>query len=189
MSGDDGASNPIGTILILAVTVIIAAMILAMLLQMPAIFDPTPPVVFEITKIRHVNDAGVLTYDSRVMLVNTGCEEYRNRDLMAKIYRNDIPLTFVIASMNGNDYIAHYHTQGVDIMGGPGCSGSTWSPGEMLYIDFKDRTFHPEDTVRIEVYDKTMNRLVSSDTYPHPSEGTSYNIYWFNRVVLSHQAA
>jgi hypothetical protein len=184
MCGDDGASNPIGSILIIAITVVIAALILAQLLLLPAIFDPAPPVIFEITKIRHVNDAGVLTYDSRVMLVNVGSEDYKNKNLMAKIYRNDIPLTFVMGSLNGNDYIAHYHTHGVDIMGGPGCSGTTWSPGEMLYIDFKDRTFHPEDTVQIDVYDKTTNQIVSSDTFPH---ATSHNVYWFNREVLNHQ--
>jgi flagellin-like protein len=189
MSGDEGASNPIGNILIIAITFVIAAVILSQLLQLPAILDPTPTVVFEITKIRHVNDMGVLTYDSRVMLVNIGNDNFKNRNLMAKIYRNGIPLTFIIASMNGNDYIAHYHTQGVDIMGGPGCSGATWSPGEMLYIDFKDRTFHPEDTVRIEIYDKTTNQIISSDTYPHAPKTASYNIYWFNREVLNHQGA
>jgi len=189
MPGDNAASNPIGNILIIAITFVIAAVILSQLLQMQSIFDPTPPVIFEITKIRHVNDAGVLTYDSRVMLVNVGTADYKNRNLMAKIYRNDIPLTFIIASMNGNDYIAHYHTKGVDIMGGPGCSGTTWSPGEMLYIDFKDRTFHPEDTVRVEVYDKTTNQIISSDTYPHAPNTASYNIYWFNREVLNHQGA
>jgi len=189
MSGDEGASNPLGIILILAITFVIAAVIFSQLLQMPAIFNSTPPVVFEITKIRHVNDNGVLTYDSRVMLINVGNEDYKNKNLMAKIYRNNIPLTFVMGSLNGNDYIAHYHTNGVDIMGGPGCSGTTWSPGEMLYIDFKDRTFHPEDSVRIEIYDKTTNQIISSDTYPHAPETTSYNIYWFNREVLNHQAA
>ena len=189
MSGDNGASNPVGNILIIAITFVIVVVILAKLLQMPAIFDPTPPVIFEITKIRHINDAGVLTYDSRLMLVNVGMADYKNQNLMAKIYRNDIPLTVVIASMNGNDYIAHYHTNGVDIMGGPGCSGTTWSPGEMLYIDFNDRTFHPEDRVRVEVYDKTTNQILSSDTYPHAPNTTSYNVYWFNREVLKHQGA
>lgn len=181
------ASNPVGTILMIAITVIMAAIMLALLLQMPAILDPTPPLIFEITNIRHVNDAGVLTYDSRVVMIHTGSVDYQNKNLMAKIYRNDVPLSFVMGSLNGNDYIAHYHTSGVDIMGGEGCRGNTWSPGEMLYIDFNDRTFHPEDTVRIEVYDKTTHLLVSSDTYPHPPP--SYNIYWFNREVLNHQGA
>ncbi len=187
MSGDDGDSNPMGTILIIAITFAIVALVLAQLLQIPALLDPTPPCIFEITTIRHVNDHGVLTYDSRVMMIHTGSVDYKNKNLMAKIYRNDIPLAFVMGSLNGNDYIAHYHTTGVDIMGGAGCSGSTWSPNEMLYIDFNDRTFHPEDTVRIEVYDKTTHLLVSSDTFPHPQ--SSYNIYWFNREVLKHQGA
>ena len=159
---------------------------LSLFVQLPTMFDGSVPVIFQITKIRDVNDNGVLTYDSRVILVNAGTIGYQNRNLMARIYRNSIPLTFIIATMNGHDYIAYAHTNGVDTMGGPGCSGNTWDPGELTYIDFKDKTFHPDDVVMIEVYDNSTRQLISRDTYPHSN---ARDLSWFYRVVINHQAA
>ncbi len=50
-----------------------------------------------------------------------------------------------------------------------GCSGwgvwdvqvTTWSPGEMIRIDFTDGTFHPGDRVRVDISDKNGNKIIS----------------------------
>jgi hypothetical protein len=127
--------------------------------------DTAVPAIFKITTIRHVDEHGVLNYDSRMVLVHSGTINYQNRNLMAKILKNDIPLNFVIATLNGNDYINHAHTQGVHIMGGSGCSGDLWTPGEMTYIEFSHGTFHPGDSVTVEMYDNTTKHIISRHTY------------------------
>jgi hypothetical protein len=127
--------------------------------------DTPVPEIFKITNIRHVDEHGVLNYDSRMVLTHTGTVDYQNRNLMAKIIKNEVPLNFVIATLNGNDYINHAHTAGVHIMGGAGCSGDLWTPGEMTYIEFSHGTFHPGDTVTFEVYDNTTSQIISRHTY------------------------
>jgi len=162
----DAISPVIGVILNVGITVILALLVL-LLFQMPnfAWQDTPVPVIFKITNIRHVNEYGVRNYDSYMVLIHTGTIAYENRNLMAKILKNDVPLNFVIATLNGNDYINHAHTQGVHIMGGPGCSGNLWTPGEMTYIEFSHGTFHPGDSVKFEVYDNTTKQIISRHTY------------------------
>lgn len=183
---EEGASNLVGNILMVVIGIILAALLLSLLLQFPTLMDQSIPTIFQISKIRHVNDAGRLTYDSRVMLINKDTTGYKNRNLMAKIYRNGIPLPFTIATFNGHDYIAYAHTAGVDTMGGPGCSGDTWDPGELTYIDFNDNTFHPDDVVQIDVYDNSTRQIISRDIFPHTN---NHDMNWFVRVVINHQAA
>jgi len=144
------------------ITIILAAILLAQVFQLPNFVVGSVPAIFNITTIRHVNDAGVMTYDSRMVIKNTGTVSYPNRNLMAKVYKNDLSLSFVIATLNGHDYIAYAHTHGVDIIGG---SGDTWSPEEMTYIDFSDRTFRHGDNVQLEVFDNTTRQIISRHTY------------------------
>jgi hypothetical protein len=162
----DASSPVIGGILTIAITIILAALVL-LLFQMPnfAWQDTAVPAIFKITTIRHVDEHGVLNYDSRMVLIHAGSIDYQNRNLMAKILKDEVPLNFVIATLNGNDYINHAHTQGVHIMGGPGCSGNLWTPGEMTYIEFSHGTFHPGDSVTFEVYDNTTKHIISRHTY------------------------
>jgi hypothetical protein len=161
------ASSPvIGVILNVAIMMILVlAVLLFFHLPQFTLEEQTVPVIFKITNIRHVNENGVLNYDSRMVLIHTGTVNYQNRNLMAKIVKNGIPLNFVIATLNGDDYIKHAHTQGVHIIGGAGCSGDLWTPGEMTYIEFSHGTFHPGDDVIFEVYDTTNNQIISRDTY------------------------
>jgi hypothetical protein len=142
-------------------------LLVLLLFQMPnfAWQDTAVPAIFKITAIRHVDEHGVLNYDSRMMLLHAGTIDYQNRNLMAKIKKNEIPLNFVIATLNGNDYINHAHTPGVHIIGGPGCSGDLWTPGEMTYIEFSHGTFHPGDCVTFEVFDNTTKQIISRHTY------------------------
>jgi hypothetical protein len=155
-----------GIILMIVITIILAGVLLAMLLMFQvALLDTDAPEIFKVTTIRHVDEHGVMNYDSRLVLVHTGTIAYENRKLMAKIKKNDVPLNFVIATLNGNDYINYAHTTGVHIIGGPGCSGNFWTPGEMTYIEFSHGTFHPGDRVTFEVYDNTTKQIISRHIY------------------------
>jgi len=147
------------------ITIILAAIVLATLLQLPNFFDPTVPAIFNITTIRHTNDYGTMTCDSRMVIKNTGRVSFPNRNLFAKVYRNGVLLHVTIATMNGHDYIAYAHTSGVQTMGGKGCSEDTWAPDETTVIDFNDHTFRPGDTVQLEVFDNTTKQIISRHTY------------------------
>jgi hypothetical protein len=50
-------------------------------------------------------------------------------------------------------------------MGGSGCSGATWSPGEQICIDFSDGTYHPGDSIQMDIIDKTKNVTISRHVY------------------------
>jgi hypothetical protein len=123
------------------------------------------PAIFNITTIRHENDFGVVTYDSRMIIKNTGHVSYPNRNLFAKVYRNGVLLHIRIGTLNGHDYIAYANTAGVQTMGGDGCSGDNWEPDETTFIDFNDRTFHPGDSVQLEVFDNTTKQIISRHSY------------------------
>ena len=88
-----------------SVAIILAALVLFHLLSFLTIwYDPAIPTVFEITTIEH-NKNGVLTYESYMVVKNTGDVTYDNRKLYAKTYRNGKLLPCFIPTLNGNDFI------------------------------------------------------------------------------------
>lgn len=166
--GDDASSNPMGVVLMVAITIILAALVLIMCLgffMMPEWKIATIPAIFIVTDVIHTDDVtGAVNYDSRLILMHTGSITYSNTDLKAHVFNNDQPVNCVIETLNGNDFISTVHI-GVQWIGGPGCSGSTWLPGESTAIDFTDGTFHPGDRVRIDIIDKSRNEVISRHVY------------------------
>jgi len=153
-----------GILLMLAITFILAALVLLMMVLLPYQTDESVPAVFKITKIRHVNDYGRLTYDSRMMVANTGEIGYSNLNLYALTYRNGDLLASSIKTVNGHDFISTHHYK-IQNLGGLGSQGTTWDPGELIYIDYTDKTFHPGDVVTFEVYDVVTDQIISRHTY------------------------
>lgn len=170
---NESASSPVtGIIILLAITIILAALVLLMVPQLPNLsYDPTVPAVFEITKIRHTNPDGILDYDSYMVVKNCGTSAFDNRKLYAKTYRNGVLLPCKIPTMNGHDFVPVQH-YGIQTLGGPGSYDFFWYPDAMIYIDYSKGTFHPGDTVQFEVYDRVTNQIISRDTYPHTSGNT-----------------
>lgn len=164
---DDASSYPIGVILMVAITFLLAILIL-LLIQMPSFTLNTEreiPVVFTITALESVDErTGRMNFDSRVLIRHTGREEYLNKNLKAIFSKNGKPVICTIATMNGHDFISTSHT-GVQWMGGSGCSGAMWSPGEQICIDFSDGTFHSGDQVQMDIIDKVTNRTISRHRY------------------------
>jgi hypothetical protein len=149
-----------------AVTILLALLVI-LLFQMPSLEYTIGmvPAIFTITRIDNVDEiTGHLNYDSRVMLIHTGTLNYQNNNLKAKFYRNGQPVNAYIATMNGHDFISTSHA-GVQWMGGSGCSGSMWTPGEMTAIDFTDGTFHSGDSVQVDIIDKSTSRVISRHVY------------------------
>lgn len=162
-SNTDAVSYPVGVILLMAVTFLLALLVLLMVQITPFSWtmEKEIPVIFTITAIQGVDElTGRLNYDSRMLLLHTGSADYQNRNLKAEIVKNGERVPCSITTMNGYDFISTSHT-GVQWIGGSGCSGETWSPNERMSIDFSDGTFHPGDLVQIDVIDKTTDVTLS----------------------------
>jgi hypothetical protein len=161
---DSAASVALGIILLLAITVILAILVL-LLCQMPAINlekDQSIPAIFKITKIRHEDENGKNKLDSYMVVMNTATSDFKSESLSAKTYRNGILLDCDISTLNGGDFIAHSHHYNVQYMSG--AKGDTWYANAKIAIDYEDRTFQPGDLVTFEVYDKTVKKVISSHT-------------------------
>jgi hypothetical protein len=169
VKNDDATSYPIGVILSVAITVVLALIVL-LLLQFQLFswnMEKEIPVIFTITSIESVDElTGRLNYDSRVLLLHTGKTDFQNKNLTARFSKNGQMVPCIIVTMNGNDFISTVHN-GVQWMGGPGCSGALWSQGEPICIDFTDGTFHPGDTVRMDIIDKETNVTISRYEYQY----------------------
>jgi hypothetical protein len=163
----DAASYPVGVILLVAITCLLALLVLLMVQFQPFTLNMEKeiPAIFTITSIRGVDEiTGHMNYDSRLILLHTGTTDYQNRNLRAGILKNGVRVSCTINTMNGHDFISTSHT-GVQWMGGSGCSGDTWNPREQIAIDFSDGTFHPGDLVQIDVIDKITNITISRHAF------------------------
>ena len=162
---NEAVSQPVAVLLLVAITVILAALVL-LLIHLPS-FDLgmiATPSIFQILGVYHQDEQGRINYDSRVILINNGKNPFENKNLKAEFFRNGKKIPVVIETMNGDLFISTHH-QGVQTMGGLGCSGTTWLPQEKISIDFSDGTFHPGDRIRIEVIEKPSGKLVSSHAF------------------------
>lgn len=162
MDRGSGVSQATATILLIAITILLAALIL-LLFHLPS-FESYPPAFIEINNVYHNNEHGALTYDSRVILFHNGTARIENDSLNASFFRNGAQVPCIISTLNGHNFISTHHF-GVQTMGGMGCSGMFWEPHARIAIDFSDGTFHPGDTIRVDIYSKTTNRLISRYSY------------------------
>jgi len=160
---DSAVSPQIGGILIIAITLMIAALVLLLAPSLPewnlSIFTPEPSFL-EIKSVRHESESGQMIYDSRVTLYHNGTLKYLNNNLYAVFYRNQQRIPCILETMNGHLFVPTHHF-GVQYIGGAGCQGDYWAPQEKIAIDFSDGTFHPGDLITVEVYMKPKSQLIS----------------------------
>jgi hypothetical protein len=160
--GHDESVSPVVAEILMIVLVILLAALLLLMIQIPS-FDlqnAKTPSFLKIQNFFHVDESGNLNYDSRVVLFHNGGKILQNSDLWAEFYRNDEKLPVVIETMNGEAFIKTHH-YGVQTIGGLGCRGQTWAPGERISIDFTDGTFHPGDEVRVDIFMRPSGTLIS----------------------------
>ncbi|WP_241481297.1 type IV pilin [Methanoculleus sediminis] len=162
--GETALSDTHGVLLMVAVTVILAAILLLILLSMlPAgsWVEPQPPII--ITEISHVSTGtGTLTYASRVTLKNNGSTVYENDCLRAVFYVNGYRAC-IVHTLNGHLLIPSHH-YGVKTLSGEGCRTPFWNPGETMTADLSDGTFYPGAEVTLQVVDKRSGRIISKHT-------------------------
>jgi flagellin-like protein len=162
---DNAVSQPIAVILLVAITILLAALVL-LLIHLPS-FDlgiVATPSFLQIIRVYHTDETGHLNYDSRVILVNNGTKTLENKDLKAEFFRNGTKIPAIVETLNGDLSISTHH-YGIQTLGGLGCSGPTWLPKEKISIDFSDGTFHPGDRIRVDILEKNAGKLVSSHMF------------------------
>lgn len=159
----DGTSSTIGIIFLVAITVILAALISVIFLDIgfPEFQLPEEtPTIFEIQVILIETP----DYDSRIVLKNVGDHAYENDLLSCSIYINDELSGCVIETLNGHNFISSHHYV-VQTIGGMGCSGTYWRPSEKLPIDLSDNTINKDDRVRVDITWKPNATVISTDEY------------------------
>jgi len=183
---EPATSSAQGILILLAITFVLAALVLHVALQWPHLAgEPEVPAIFVITKTQHTNKYGILTYESDMVVVNTGSITYDNRKLYAKLYRNGELLPCIIPAINFNEFINRGHL-GIKKIGGLGTNDYVWIPGALVSIDYSQRTFGPGDTIQFEVYERDSNKLISRDTYPHREETNQEKMM---QIYLNRQGA
>jgi len=154
-----------GCILLIAITVILAALVLLMIPHLPKNSSDEIPVIFEIMTMKYTK-TGSWKYENKLTVKNSGTTAYDNRKLYAITYRNGERLPCKIPYINFQYYIIN-KPLGIQRIGGMGTDDLSWVPEAMIFIDYNQGTFRPGDAIRFDVYDRVTDRIISSDTYPH----------------------
>ncbi len=162
---DSAGSQTMAIVFMVGITILLAALVI-LLFHIPAMgmISPSLP-AFEIRSVDHFDEiTGKLNYDSRLRFINNGTMNYKNDDLMANFYKTGSSWSCTIETLSGSQFIPTHHL-GVQWMGGSGCSGTLFTPGEQIVIDFSDATFRPGDIIRMDVLDRKSQSLISTHTY------------------------
>jgi hypothetical protein len=173
-------------ILLIGIVIVLAALILACFLFIPSWFDePVVDSPYKITEIKHTDlKTGLLNYESYLVLNNTGTIIKQNKNLYVKTFVNGKEANCNIPTLNGDQSCGSNHI-GVERIGGLGTTGglakstSCWYPGQEIWINYENGLFHPGDTIRIDVYDKTTGKIISRDTWPHTSADARTKTSWW----------
>lgn len=166
IAGNERAlSHTHATLLMVALTIILAALLLLMLLAMIPSWswaEPAQPPVI-ITDIIHTStETGKMKHASRVFLLNNGSTVYKNDDLRAVFYRNG-QLAAIVQTLNGYLLIKSHH-DGVRYLRYEGCRSPYWNPGEEMEVDLTDGTLIPGVKVTVEIIDKKTEKVISKHT-------------------------
>jgi hypothetical protein len=158
-------SHTHAALLMVAITVILAILLLLILLGMIPSWSwagpELPPII--ITEIVHTNDdTGILTYASRVFLLNNGSTTYENDCLRAVFYLDGTRVRTVY-TLNGYRLIPSHH-YGVRYIKGAGCRSPYWNPGEEMEVDLADKTLIPGGMVTVEIVNRVTGQVISKHT-------------------------
>lgn len=191
MRRDSAISPSIATVLLVLLTVLIAAILLLLCMGMINFsmdtYEPVPEIIV-IQEIHHKNEQGVITWAGRLYLVHKGREEKpvvernNNRfsyvvkeydpiilsDHCAVIYINGIRQPIIISTLQGSEFIPTHH-YGVSKLAGIGISGYEWMAGEWAWIDLRDEIITENDEVTLEIIRNSDKKVISRSTKTAPS--------------------
>ena len=160
-----GISPVIATMLLVGLTIVLSALVYLLVSAAPqAGIEPSRLQYIHITAIRHAGDPFTLSCDdSCILLLHEGNAPLENDGLSALVLRNDERLRANITTMNGKSFLSTKH-DGVEHLSGPGSKGSTWDPGEEIWIDLNDGSVKAGDLVTVRIIDRATNLVISEDT-------------------------
>lgn len=174
------------------ITILAALLVLILALMFQFFwYDPPVPCIFEITKIRHTNDAGIMVEDGYLVLKNIDTKAYENWNLYALTYVNGNRVVADLPTLNTDEWIKTVGRRGVQTLGEAGASGTRkrhnafWYSGASLAVDYSNHLIHPGDQVMIEIYNKSSGKILSRDTFPH----TNGKVKAMMDEYFSHQGA
>jgi len=152
-----------GTLLMVALLLIAFLIVVAVLMGLINLNFFSDSLAPSIIKITSINNGGS-KLEGQVTIRSFAQEEIKNDDLQAVIYVNDKKILACIHTLHGYNFIPTHHI-GVKNIGGPGCRGDFFSPGETITIDLKNGYISPGDIVEIRIY------RLGSDNYMPPVRG------------------
>ena len=167
---DFGVSPVISEILLVAVTVLLAAAVFAVffgLFPVPYV-DEEPPEILKIISVSHFNDNKELTYAGVLTLKNIDYDSLQNRDYGIWISVNGVQQNVVIETLNSRDFIGTHH-YGVRLIKGAGPQGDIWESGNRGVIDIQDKMIQAGDLVTVEVYRLADEKIISRSHLIAPS--------------------
>lgn len=164
--GDDGVSPVIATLLLIALTLILCAVLAALCMSLisPILEQPvnkSPPEILAIVSVNHYNNTK-LTFASKVTLKNIGTKPLWNSDYAAEVYINGIKQYIIIKTLQAHDFISTHHN-GIQLLHGAGPEGEIWEVGNSGVFDLNDRTLHPGDLLQIDIIDNNTSSLFYSN--------------------------
>ena len=167
---DLGVSPVISEILLVTVTVLLAAAVFAVffgLFPLPYA-EEEPPEILKIVSISHYNDDEELTYAGVITLKNIAYEPLENREYGIWLSVNGKRQNVVIETLNSRDFIETHHN-GVRLIKGAGPQGDFWKAGNPGVIDILDKMILPGDLVSVEVYRLETEEVISYSELHAPS--------------------
>jgi flagellin-like protein len=158
-------SPVIATMLLVGLTVVLSALVYLLVSTAPqAGIDPSRFQFIRIVAIRHAGDPfSTACDDSCILLIHGGNGPLGNDGLSAIILRNNEKLKANITTMNAKRFLSTKHN-GVENLSGPGSKGSSWDPGEEIWIDLNDNSIKAGDLVTVRIIDTTTELVISEDT-------------------------
>ena len=151
---DPSLSQVHGVLLMVAITVIFAALLFAYLMGsfwFESGCECNPPSPIKITQIdNEKTSAG--RYKSIVTIQNTAPYSLPNDDLRLELFINGKKFRDV-STLNGHNFIASHH-YGVQTIGGLGTHNQNMVSNSFITIDFADNTIYPDEIVTIRIYQK-----------------------------------
>ena len=155
-------SHTHAALLMVAITIVFAALLLLILLGMIPSWSwagpEMPPII--ITEIVHT-DVGT-TQAGRVFLLNNGSTTYENDCLRAVFYLDGVRFC-TIPTLNGHLFISSHHNKAQHLKGA-GCRTPYWNPGEELEINLSNNILFPGAMVTVEIVNRVTGQVISKHT-------------------------
>ncbi|MDO5845259.1 MAG: type IV pilin [Methanocorpusculum sp.] len=154
---EDAVSPLTAEILLIALTIVIIAVFLAVLLGMlPQSYHP-PPEIFKITQVSNVEQG-------LVQLRNIGTDKISSSDYMAVVYINGVRKNIVIETLSSHEFISTHHND-IKLIKGAGPRGYYWLPGESGWFDIENGIIFHGCILRIDIIRKSDESIYSRSEY------------------------